>query len=196
MQEEGSQAVAEAVPLAPGDRVLDACAGRGNKTLALVDRLRTLDPAATGVVDAADLHANKLGRLRDEAARLGVSVGQTLAIDATVGLGTLPPGHHDRVLVDAPCSGTGTLRRRPEIALRRVETDLLSLQEQQRAIVRTAAAAVRPGGTLVYAVCSVLAEECEQVVEGIAGFTLREVRRLLPQRDGCDGYAIAHLERG
>jgi 16S rRNA (cytosine967-C5)-methyltransferase len=194
VQEEGSQAVADALPLGAGDRVLDACAGRGNKTLSLADRLHGLD-AASGQVDAADLHASKLVRLRDEAARLGVSVGQTLAIDATVGLGTLPPGQHDRVLVDAPCSGTGTLRRRPEIALRRVETDLLSLQEQQRAIVRTAAAAVRPGGTLVYAVCSVLAEECEQVVDGMAGFTLREVRRLLPQRDGCDGYALARLER-
>ncbi len=195
VQEEGSQAVAEALPLAAGDRVLDACAGRGNKTLALVDRLRTIDVAAPGVVDAADLHAPKLVRLRDEAARLGVTVGQTLALDASVGLGGMPSGQHDRVLIDAPCSGTGTLRRRPEIVLRRVETDLLSLQAQQRAIVRTVAAAVRPGGTLLYAVCSVLAEECEQVLDGLEGFTLRELRRLLPQNDGCDGYALARLER-
>lgn len=194
-QEEGSQAVAEALGAAPPDRVLDACAGRGNKTLLLADRLSPNDPAApAGRVDAADLHGSKLDRLRAEAARLGAAaVGETFEIDGSVGLGGIAAGAYDRVLVDAPCSGTGTLRRRPEILLRRTEADLASLQALQRSILQNAAAAVKPGGRLLYAVCSVLAEECEQVIAGLEGFEVEQIRRLLPHREGSDGYAFAVL---
>lgn len=189
VQEEGSQLIAEALGVQPGDRVLDACAGRGNKTLALSDRL-----GDTGQVDAADLHGSKLDRLRSEAARLGARVGQTFEIDGSVGLGAIAPASYDRVLIDAPCSGTGTLRRRPEILLRRAEADLTELRTLQRAILQNVARAVKPGGWLLYAVCSVLAEECEQVIDGLPSFEPHAVRRLLPQREGSDGYAFALLQ--
>lgn len=191
IQEEGSQVVASLVGAQPGEIVLDACAGRGNKTLVLLDQV-----GPSGRVDAADLHGPKLDHLRAEAGRLGLSLGQTAEVDLSVGVAELSENVYDAVLVDAPCSGTGTLRRRPEILLRRVESDLASLQSLQRAIVRNAARLVKPGGRLVFAVCSVLREECEQVIEGLEGFTLREVRRLAPHRTGTDGYAAAVLVRG
>ena len=188
VQEEGSQAVAEALGAQPGDVVLDACAGRGNKAILLADAV-----GASGRVDAADLHEDKLGRLRTEAARLGVPLGTSFGVDWTVGTGVVPLGAYDRVLVDAPCSGIGTLRRRPEILLKRSEADLARLATVQRAIVTNAARALKPGGTLVYAVCSVLREEVEGALADLPGLEIETVRRLTPQHDGTDGYSIAHL---
>ncbi|MCC6647927.1 MAG: RsmB/NOP family class I SAM-dependent RNA methyltransferase [Polyangiaceae bacterium] len=190
VQEEGSQAVAEAVGARAGERVLDACAGRGNKSLALADAV-----GPTGRVDAADLFDGKLARLRDEAARLGLSLGETFAVDWTVGAGDVPEGAYDRVLVDAPCSGTGTLRRRPEILLRRGSADLAALSATQRIILTRAARAARPGGVVVYATCSVLVEELEDVIGAVDGLRVREVRRLVPHVHGTDGYGIAVCER-
>lgn len=191
VQEEGSQAVALALGARPDDRVLDACAGRGNKTIALADAV-----GPGGRVDAADLSPKKLERLREEAANAGVRLGDLFAVDWTAGSGAVPERAYDRVLVDAPCSGVGTLRRRPEIARRRTLEDVARLADLQSTIVRRAAAAVRPGGTLVYAVCSVLAEEFEGVLgEGLEGFGPPSLRRLLPQREGTDGYSIATLVR-
>lgn len=157
-QEQGSQAIALALEAKPGDVVLDACAGRGNKTGLLA---RAVGPS--GAVDAADLHASKLARLREELLRIGQKPRETYAVDWSVGNGDVA-GPYDGVLVDAPCSGTGTLRRRPEILLRRTETDLASLAALQKKVLARAAALVKPGGRLVYAVCSVLREEAEEVV--------------------------------
>jgi 16S rRNA (cytosine967-C5)-methyltransferase len=102
-------------------------------------------------------------------------------------------GTYDAILVDAPCSGVGTLRRRPELALRPLKA-LGDRTELQRAIVRRAASHLHRDGRLVYAVCSVLTEEAEEVVEGVADL-LEPVssRRLLPAIDGTDGYFIATL---
>jgi 16S rRNA (cytosine967-C5)-methyltransferase len=122
-------------------------------------------------------------------------------------------GDYDCVLVDAPCTGVGTLRRRPEIALRRMNGDLGALTRTQVAIATRAAAHVRPGGSLVYVVCSVLCEEGEDVVDAVvrarselspAPFDVPEVRaiagdapffRLLPHVHGTDGYFVARLVR-
>jgi 16S rRNA (cytosine967-C5)-methyltransferase len=122
-------------------------------------------------------------------------------------------GLYDRALVDAPCSGVGTLRRRPEIGLTREEADLRDLAAKQRAILERVADHVRPGGALVYVVCSVLREEAEDVVEAVlsarpdlspAPFDAPCARalagdapslRLLPGAHGTDGYFIAHLRK-
>lgn len=190
VQEEGSQAVAEALGARPGERVLDACAGRGNKSLALLDAV-----GPSGRVDAADLHDAKLERLRAEATRLGVSIGDTFAVDWTRGRADVPEGAYDRVLVDAPCSGTGTLRRRPEIVLRRSRADLDELGALQRAILARASRSASPGGVVVYATCSVLREELEDVVSAVDGLRVRSVSRLLPHVDGTDGYGVVVAER-
>jgi len=195
VQEEGSQLVALALGARAGEEVLDACAGRGNKTGVLA-----LSGAAT---DGGDRDPRKLERLREDLARLGVAPRATYAVDWTVGSGEVT-GEYDAVLVDAPCSGIGTLRRRPELALR--HRDLATTT--QRAILREAAKHVRRGGRLVYAVCSVLREEAEDVVAAIdlepAPFAdettnaLAEGKstlRLLPHVHGTDGYFLASFRR-
>ena len=157
-QEEGSQVVALSLGARAGESVLDACAGRGNKT-GLLARAVGKD----GAVDAADLHPAKLERLVTELERIGVAPRATFAVDWAAGTGGAT-GPYDRILVDAPCSGTGTIRRRPELLLRRKAADLPALTELQRAILARVAGLVRPGGRLVYAVCSVLREEAEDVI--------------------------------
>ena len=202
-QEEGSQVIALALGAEPGETVLDACAGRGNKT-GLLGRA-----VGTGAVDAADVHPKKLDRLVRELARIDVHPRKTLAIDWSLGVGQAVR-EYDRILIDAPCSGTGTLRRRPELALRRVAGDIAELARLQRAILGHAATLAKPGGRVVYAVCSVLREEAEDVVADAAElglepapFTAPAVRaltdaatlRLLPHEHGTDGYFVASFVR-
>lgn len=204
VQEEGAQVVALAAGARPGERVLDACAGHGNKTWLLAHEV-----GPTGAVDAADLYPQKLALLREAAP--GRVVGATYAVDWTAGAGEVPDGY-DRVIVDAPCSGVGTLRRRPEIARGRDETDLVRLAALQETITRRAAGRARDGGRLVLAVCSVLREEGEEVVarllEGEAHGARLEAApfeseiaraiagessalRVMPQVQGTDGYFVA-----
>lgn len=208
VQEEGAQVLALLLGAEPGERVLDACAGRGNKTFVLSGEV-----SPNGHVHASDLHPNK-------AKEAGRWAKATSAVDWTVGVGDVPAGF-DRVLVDAPCSGVGTLRRRPEIALHRRPNDLQELTEMQANILAKAASRVRAGGHLLYAVCSVLEEEAEAIVArgmalaqsaGItlepAPFSLRHPEvapelstlvegkttvRLLPHVHGTDGYFAARL---
>ncbi|MBI4701756.1 MAG: Sun protein [Deltaproteobacteria bacterium] len=202
VQEQGAQLVALALGARPGESVLDACAGRGGKALLLAEEV-----GPQGAVDAADLYPAKLRRLREAAGRGGVR--HCHAVDWTRAAGRVPDGY-DRALVDAPCSGTGTLGRRPEIAGRLRPEDPARLAELQIAIVRAVASRVRDGGRLVYAVCSVLREEAEDVVEALqrpapaalqlAPFDAEPVRtlagdaptlRLLPSEHGTDGYFLA-----
>jgi 16S rRNA (cytosine967-C5)-methyltransferase len=207
VQEEGSQLAALALGVREGDAVLDACAGRGNKPAVLA---RAAGPR--GAVDACDTSIAKLERLREELARLALHPRTTFAVDCTVGSGDVT-ATYDRVLVDAPCTGVGTLRRRPEIALRRERADLAAVARTQIAIASRAAKHVRPGGTLLYVVCSVLREEGEDVVAGVlqarpeleaAHFDAPEARalagdspqlRLLPHVHGTDGYFLACFRR-
>ena len=207
VQEEGSQLAALALGARAGEEVLDACAGRGNKAAVLA---RAVGPG--GALDACDKSAAKLDRLGEELGRLGLRARAARAVDWTVGSGELT-GSYDRVLVDAPCSGVGTLRRRPEIALRRRPPDLAAIARAQAAIVSRAAGHVRPGGVLVYVVCSVLREEAEDVVDALvracpelepAAFEAAPVRaifrdapsfRLLPHVHGTDGYFVANFVR-
>jgi 16S rRNA (cytosine967-C5)-methyltransferase len=206
IQEEGSQLVALSVGAAAGETVLDACAGRGNKSALM---------ARSGArVDAADMHPSKLDALRAELARMGLAPGATFAVDWTVGPGDCTASY-DAVLVDAPCSGVGTLRRRPELLVRarKHPRPLGELEAVQRAIATTASERVRPGGRLVYAVCSVLREEAEEIVDALldarpslerapfAGEAARALAgdaptlRLLPHVHGTDGYFLASFRK-
>ena len=169
IQEEGSQLVGHLVGVRAGERVLDACAGRGNKSTLLAEALQGEkgDPpeAALGSIDVADARPEKLARLGSEFARLGLALpAHTLGVDWSVGAGDIERDAFDRVLVDAPCSGTGTIRRRPEIQTRRQAADLPALTDLQAKMLVNAADVVKPGGRLIYAVCSVLRDEAEAVV--------------------------------
>ena len=205
VQEEGAQAIGLALGVRAGDRVLDACAGRGQKATLLAERLGT-----AGKLFACDLYPEKLQALSEDAARLSLTGIETRAVDWTVGQGGLPDDF-DRVLVDAPCSGTGTLRRRPEILRRLKPEDPARLAELAESILRSAATRAKPGGTVLFAVCSVLPEECEAMVARVtdilepAPFDTPELPaelidgktslRLLPGVHGTDGYFMACFRR-
>ncbi|HTQ02833.1 MAG TPA: transcription antitermination factor NusB [Polyangiaceae bacterium] len=205
VQEPGAELVGLALGARAGERVLDACAGRGQKTTLLLEAV-----GARGEAWAADAHPKKLAALARECTRLGLPVARTAAVDWTLGTGELPDGF-DRVLVDAPCTGVGTLRRRPEIALRLAPGDPARLAELQAAILRSAATRAKPGGRVVFAVCSVLEEEAEGVLSRVADVlepapfdapALGAVVppgatsfRLTPLRHATDGYFVASLAR-
>ena len=159
VQEEGAQLIGELLDAQPGERVLDACAGRGGKTIRLVEAV-----GDQGSVVATDLHEHRVEQIEGELARLQLSADrlETACVDWTVGCGGVE-GDFDRVLVDAPCTGLGTLRRRPEILLRTEPDDAALMGQTQAAILRNAATLVRPGGVLLYAVCSPLSDEGSEV---------------------------------
>jgi len=164
VQDEGSQWIADVLLAQPGERILDACAGRGGKTLALAEAV-----GPDGSVVAVDVSAPKLDQLAREARRLGLADRvERHAVDLSVGLGGLAERSFDRVLVDAPCSGLGTLGRRPEIALRLDPSDPPRLAALQRAILERAARLVRPGGRIAVAVCSFANAEIEHAL-GLPG---------------------------
>lgn len=174
VQEEGSQFIAQAVGARPGESVFDACAGRGGKTAVLREAM-----GGESRLVAADLHEPRLDALRENFERLHLAEPEVHTLDLTVGTGGLPLESFDRVLVDAPCSGLGTIRRRPELLLRFDERSLQSLQKTQREVVRNAARLVRRGGLLVYAVCSPLREEGAEILHEIADFGLSAENRTI-----------------
>lgn len=159
VQDCGSQLISHLVAPRRGQTVVDFCAGAGGKTLALAALLR-----GSGQVFACDVSTARLQRLRPRLARSGASNVQPFGIDheADPKLARLA-GRADAVLVDAPCSGTGTLRRNPDLKWRMSEAGVAELAVRQLAILGAAAKLVKPGGALVYATCSLLDEENDAV---------------------------------
>ena len=204
VQDDAAQLVALLAGGGPGQRTLDVCAAPGAKTCAF-----TAQAGGTRVI-AVDIHAAKLGRINNEASRLGVADRiRLVCADASR---PLPfKAEFDQVVVDAPCSGLGTLRRHPELRYRRSASDLPRLAELQGKILGCASAHVRPGGVLTYAVCSPEPEEgVDQVrafleghpdfrrAEAPPGFTARLENGDLctwPHRDGCDAFFASRLRR-
>jgi 16S rRNA (cytosine967-C5)-methyltransferase len=207
-QGEASQLVVHLLGIATGAHVLDACAAPGGKTT-----YAAALAAPGGRVVALDVNAAGLRRLRDEGARLGVAGVYAVVADAR-----RPPlaTTFDAVLVDAPCSGLGTLRRHPELRWRRHPDDIARLAALQRELLDGIAPLVRPGGTLVYAVCTLAREENTDVVAAFldrhpafhlepagnylpaaaaAAVTPEGFLRTLPARDGVDGFFAARLRR-
>jgi 16S rRNA (cytosine967-C5)-methyltransferase len=161
VQDEGSQLLAWLTGASRGELVIDFCAGAGGKTLALGAMMRN-----TGQLYALDVAAHRLEALKPRLTRSGLTHVHTSVIahenDARLERWV---GKADRVLVDAPCSGMGTLRRSPDLKWRQSESALAELQQQQRSILASAARLVRSGGHLVYATCSLLRSENEHVAE-------------------------------
>jgi len=159
VQDEASQLVVALLDPQPGEQVLDLCAAPGGKTTAIAERV-----GPTGFIVAVDRNARRLDLIQRAVRRLGLSGIRTAVRDATRSLAELaPPGGFDRILVDAPCSGLGTLRRNPDAKWRVRPADPVRLAEVQKALLDSAATVLRPGGVLVYSVCTVLAEENEEV---------------------------------
>ncbi|MBS2029449.1 MAG: 16S rRNA (cytosine(967)-C(5))-methyltransferase RsmB [Deltaproteobacteria bacterium] len=159
VQDEAAQCVGFLARPAGGARLLDGCAAPGGKACHLLERMD-----AGAKLLAVDLHQNKLGKIHAEAQRLGLADSLELrAHDLTTPLAGSPK--FDRVLIDAPCTGLGTLRRHPELRYRREPQDIARLAELQASILRNVATHVAPGGLLTYAVCSVTPEEGSQQIE-------------------------------
>ncbi|HNJ48739.1 MAG TPA: RsmB/NOP family class I SAM-dependent RNA methyltransferase [Novosphingobium sp.] len=205
VQDSGSQLACLAVEAEPGETVVDLCAGAGGKTLALAAAMR-----GRGRLIACDTDRARLSRLAPRAERAGAVLIETRLLDPNreaAALGDLT-GKCDAVLVDAPCSGTGTWRRNPEARWRLSEAELARYTAIQARLLDLAARMVRPGGRLVFVTCSLLdAEGADQA----AGFLARnpdwradcpelgsgtprgQGLRLDPHRDGTDGFFIARF---
>jgi len=179
LQDAASQAVVAALPLAPGQRVLDYCAGGGGKALAMAARL-------AGPVEAHDANPARMSDLPARASRAAAEISIT----------TAPRGPYDLVLCDVPCSGSGSWRRAPEGKWRLSPDGLAELTAIQNRILETVAPMVTGGGTLAYATCSMLAaENRERVAAFLAshpGWSLTQERQFLPS-DGGDGFYFACL---
>jgi 16S rRNA (cytosine967-C5)-methyltransferase len=209
IQDEGSQVIAALTGAAPGMRVVDWCAGAGGKTLALAAMMGN-----RGQIVACDVSASRLEGAVRRLRRAGVNNVERHLVVPGDKWAKRRAGAFDRVLVDAPCTGTGTWRRNPDARHRLSGQDLLELTRKQSTILDTAQALVRSGGRLVYATCSLLQEENEGQV---SGFLLRhpefvlvplaqawpfesaapdgEMLMLTPARHGTDGFFAAVLER-
>jgi 16S rRNA (cytosine967-C5)-methyltransferase len=207
IQDEGSQLLAAACAVKPGMLVVDLCAGAGGKTLALAAAM-----AGQGRLIACDVDRARLSRLGPRAVRAGADAIETRLLDGgreISGLADLE-GQADLVLVDAPCSGTGTWRRNPEARWRLTPARLDRLCALQAHVLALAAPLVRPGGRLVYAVCSLLEEEGAAQAAAFlaahpgwtalpdaieAGRVVGPGRLLTPAADGTDGFFVASLRR-
>ncbi|HJO22096.1 MAG: 16S rRNA (cytosine(967)-C(5))-methyltransferase RsmB [Myxococcota bacterium] len=160
VQDEASQLVVAFLDPQPGERVLDVCSAPGGKATGIAERM-----GPGGEVVALDRNSRRLDLVRRHVRRLGLSDVRCIERDATQALDNLTPTPgFDRVLVDAPCSGLGTLRRNPDARWRVRPDDPARLAEVQRTLLLSAAAALRPGGVLVYSTCTVLPEENENLV--------------------------------
>ncbi len=212
IQDIGSQLIGYALDPRPGMSVYDACAGAGGKTLHLADLM-----GDEGFIRAADIERQRLLSLTRRAARCALTSIETVLTRP----GSAPRDEHarfDAVLVDAPCSGTGTARRNPAVKWRVSPKQLARLAATQRAILEDAARAVSPGGTLVYATCSLMPDENERVVaafleanpafapaplasafarHGVTSLTddTAHMLQLTPSEHGTDGFFIARLRR-
>lgn len=211
VQDEGSQLLAWLLAPRRGEMVGDYCAGAGGKTLALAMLMR-----GAGRVYAMDTSAKRLAALAPRAARARITNVHPIALSGDSDpRGKRLAGKLDRVLVDAPCSGFGTLRRNPDLKWRHAPQAIVELATKQRRILETAARLVKPGGRLLYATCSILPDENEAIAETFhaahrefqplsCGELLAAQRvaldtgkrlRLWPHRHGTDGFFAAVFER-
>ena len=190
-QSRGSMTVARMLGPAPGERVLDLCAAPGGKTTHLAALIEN-----RGSVVAVERNPRRARGLEATCARMHCASVRVEVDDAVI------PRHDpdfDRVLVDPPCSGLGTLQSRPDLRWRASPEAISELAALQLEILRAGASAVRPGGTLVYSVCTISRAESEGVIDRLLAergdVELEHATQLLPHRDRTDGFYIARLRR-
>ncbi|MFA7372422.1 MAG: 16S rRNA (cytosine(967)-C(5))-methyltransferase RsmB [bacterium] len=210
-QDEASMCVAHALTPMPGQNVLDLCSAPGGKSTHVAELM-----ANRGRILSVDINAARLRLVHANAARLGIGIIDTLQMDAREVTGKVNE-RFDAVMADAPCTGTGSLRRKPEIKWRLLPEKLQELPELQTAILNEAARAVRPGGILVYSVCSIEPEEGSDIISSFLAanreympldlsrrlpvclhdgqLTTAGTLRLLPGVHGTDGFFLAAMRR-
>jgi len=206
IQDESSMLVAHVLEPQPGDFVIDTCAAPGGKSTHMGALMQN-----KGRIVSLDIHEHKLALTRESAQRLGITIMETLLLDART-VGSQYRGQADRVLVDAPCSGLGVLRRKADSRWRKEESMLAELPILQKKILNSAADCVKVGGILVYSTCTTEPEENQEVVESFLqcrkDFVLQQTSsfiltighdadmvQLWPHIDHVDGFFIARLQR-
>jgi len=194
VQDASSQKVAHALKLKPGMRVIDACAGAGGKSLHIAALMQN-----KGQIIAMDIYSNKLKELKRRAKRAGAHNLETRLIDSTKVIKKLH-NSADRVLIDAPCTGLGVLRRNPDAKWKLSPEFLIDIKQKQQQLLQDYSKMVKPGGILVYATCSILPSENQMQVqeflnsESGSTFQFNQDEKILAHKSGFDGfyYAILH----
>ena len=211
IQDESSMIVALALGVSENNHVLDACAAPGGKSTHIAEKLN-----GTGEVISLDLHEHKVKLIRENASRLGLSNIQTKALDSRNALDFFEKESFDRILLDAPCSGLGVMRRKPDMKYTKKEEDLLQLQNVQKTLLESVSTLLRKNGILVYSTCTIDQEENQNVVvdflqkhseyefddafinrvpEKIRPLVKNGEVQILPQYFNSDGFYIACLRK-
>lgn len=211
IQDESSMMVAHALGIAEQQHILDACAAPGGKTTHIAEKLK-----GTGMVIALDLHEHKVKLIRDNARRLGLANIRAEVLDSRKAHEHFEPESFERILLDAPCSGLGVMRRKPDLKYTKNETDLLKLHDIQMSLLEATAPLLKKGGILVYSTCTIDQEENQNVVkaflekhpefefdltvknrmpEKIRGYMKNGELQILPQYMDSDGFYIACLRK-
>lgn len=195
VQDASSQLVAEYLEVVPGMKVVDACAGAGGKTLHLASLMEN-----KGQIFAMDIYESKLKKLKLRARRNGVHNVEFKVIDSTKPIKKLY-GKADRLLIDAPCSGLGVLRRNPDAKWKLEPEFIENIKKTQKDILAQYSKMVKPGGKLVYATCSILPSENEKQIENFLtsetgkDFNFEKDKKILAHQSGFDGFYMALLSR-
>ncbi len=195
VQDASSQKVAEILDAKPGMRVIDACAGAGGKSLHIATMMEN-----KGQLISMDIYENKLNELKRRARRNDIFNIETRVIDSTKVIKKLID-KADKVLIDAPCSGLGVLKRNPDAKWKLQPEFLDNIRATQKELLDSYSRMVKPGGQLVYATCSILPSENEMQVKAFLAreegkdFTLLNEEKILPSKSGFDGFYISLLQK-
>jgi 16S rRNA (cytosine967-C5)-methyltransferase len=210
VQDESSQLAALFLSPVPGETILDACAAPGGKTTHIAQIM-----ANKGSVLACDIHLGKLRRIMETTERLGISIIQTLPLDAAKPLQGQDKSQFDRILLDVPCSGLGVIRRNPESKWQKTPDDVARLATLQKTILGNMAGRLRAGGVLLYSTCSTMNAENEKVIDDFLAsrndFVVEDLRQIFPEyaelfsrrgffrswphQHGMDGFFAARLRK-
>ena len=211
IQDESSMLVAEMLAPEPGMTVLDCCAAPGGKTTHIAELMQDM-----GTVHAFDIHPHKKKLIEEQADRLGLRIIRAEVDDAGRLAERFAPASFDRILLDAPCSGLGVIRRKPDLKWSKTPDEIAEISRIQHSLLRAVSPLLKPGGLLVYSTCTLEAEENERAVElflhDCTEFTLDTsassrlpalapqfltagMLRILPQDYGSDGFFISALRK-
>ncbi|MCP4924302.1 MAG: RsmB/NOP family class I SAM-dependent RNA methyltransferase, partial [bacterium] len=191
IQDEGSQLLTQSIPLKSGDSILDLCAGGGGKSLAFAAALQN-----KGKIILTDPNSSRLKKAHPRFERAGAHCAEIIEQHF---FDQRPSQTFDHVVVDVPCSGTGTIRRQPDLPWRLTEETIDSYPPLQKKILEEGVPFVKPGGTLSYMTCSLLREENEDVIQSFQkdnpSFTKVSSKKLTPKTSGTDGFFFALLQK-
>ncbi len=193
VQDESSMLAAHWLNPAEGDFVIDCCAAPGGKATHIAELMKN-----HGRIIAADIYETKLQHIKENAKRLGIKIIEPVLLDAR-NIGEKFFNKADKVLIDAPCSGLGVIRRKADLRWKKSFEEIAELPKLQAEILASAAKAVKKGGTLIYSTCTIIRRENEDIVENFLknnkNFKIVKMKKFLPHIDGTDGFFIAKLVR-